>query len=87
MMSEVPNPVSSWHDVFRNPPVDLNLALRQDEVSPVPHESGNSLRMNKNSYCVCVTVSVCWCLSPSCCVCVFVYLCLSVCVNVTEIKM
>lgn len=38
VMSEVPNPVSSWHDVFRNPPVDLNLALRQDEVSPVPHE-------------------------------------------------
>jgi hypothetical protein len=42
VISEVPDAVRSRNNVLRNPPTDLNLAFRQDEVGPVPDESGKN---------------------------------------------
>ncbi len=38
-MTGVPDPVRSGQNVLRDPPPDLDLALGQHEVGPVPDES------------------------------------------------
>ena len=39
VMTGVPDPVRSGQNVLRDPPPDLDLALGQHEVGPVPDES------------------------------------------------